>query len=168
VSPTPGAPPAPAGDAPAAGALGGSAARCADLSYRFGDHVAVDHVDLEIGPGETFRLLGPNGARMQGGEVAQLPEAGRLQAEEPCCGAVFFAGHPDGEHDREQGPGALEVAAPGRQQAQRPARPHQRRHGRGAFPAAGGVGDAGRAGDGSVAPRAPPCPRRQSPQGDLA
>ncbi len=87
----------------------------------------------------------------QGGEVAQLSEAGRLQAEELPGGAVFFAGHRDGEHDREQGPGALEVAAPGRQQAQRPTRPHQRRHGCGAFPAAGGVGDAGRAGDGAVA-----------------
>jgi hypothetical protein len=87
----------------------------------------------------------------QGGEVAQFPEAGRLQAEEPCCGAVFLAGHRDGEHDREQGPGALEAAALRRQQARRPARPYQRRHGRGAFPAAGGVGDAGRAGDGAVA-----------------
>jgi ABC-2 type transport system ATP-binding protein len=35
---------------------------CQGLSYRFGDHVAVDHVDLEIRPGETFGLLGPNGA----------------------------------------------------------------------------------------------------------
>jgi daunorubicin/doxorubicin transport system ATP-binding protein len=32
------------------------------LSYSFGDHVAVDHVDLEIRPGETFGLLGQNGA----------------------------------------------------------------------------------------------------------
>jgi len=39
-----------------------SAVRCAGLTYRFGDHVAVDHVDLEIEPGETFGLLGPNGA----------------------------------------------------------------------------------------------------------
>jgi ABC-2 type transport system ATP-binding protein len=38
------------------------AVRCAGLTYRFGDHVAVDHVDLEIAPGETFGLLGPNGA----------------------------------------------------------------------------------------------------------
>jgi ABC-2 type transport system ATP-binding protein len=35
---------------------------CTGLTYRFGDHVAVDHVDLEIRPGETFGLLGPNGA----------------------------------------------------------------------------------------------------------
>jgi ABC-2 type transport system ATP-binding protein len=35
---------------------------CRGLSYRFGDHAAVDHVDLAIGRGETFGLLGPNGA----------------------------------------------------------------------------------------------------------
>jgi ABC-2 type transport system ATP-binding protein len=40
----------------------GSAVRCVGLTYRFGDHVAVNHVDLEIAPGETFGLLGPNGA----------------------------------------------------------------------------------------------------------
>jgi ABC-2 type transport system ATP-binding protein len=38
------------------------AVRCADLSYQFGTHIAVDHVDLSIEPGEMFGLLGPNGA----------------------------------------------------------------------------------------------------------
>jgi ABC-2 type transport system ATP-binding protein len=38
------------------------AVRCADLSYLFGTHAAVDHVDLSIEPGEMFGLLGPNGA----------------------------------------------------------------------------------------------------------
>jgi len=38
------------------------AVRCADLSYLFGTHTAVDHVDLSIEPGEMFGLLGPNGA----------------------------------------------------------------------------------------------------------
>jgi ABC-2 type transport system ATP-binding protein len=38
------------------------AVRCVDLSYRFGAHTAVDHVDLSIEPGEMFGLLGPNGA----------------------------------------------------------------------------------------------------------
>jgi ABC-2 type transport system ATP-binding protein len=38
------------------------AVRCADLSYQFGAHIAVDHVDLSIEPGEMFGLLGPNGA----------------------------------------------------------------------------------------------------------
>ncbi|MEO6571126.1 MAG: ATP-binding cassette domain-containing protein, partial [Ilumatobacteraceae bacterium] len=32
------------------------------LTKRYGDHVAVDHLDLEIGRGEVFGLLGPNGA----------------------------------------------------------------------------------------------------------
>ncbi len=44
------------------GGSGGDAVRCAGLTYRFGDHVAVDHVDLRIAQGETFGLLGPNGA----------------------------------------------------------------------------------------------------------
>jgi ABC-2 type transport system ATP-binding protein len=35
---------------------------CDGLTYRFGEHVAVNDVDLEIRPGETFGLLGPNGA----------------------------------------------------------------------------------------------------------
>jgi ABC-2 type transport system ATP-binding protein len=38
------------------------AVRCAELTYRFGTQTAVDHVDLDIEPGEMFGLLGPNGA----------------------------------------------------------------------------------------------------------
>ena len=39
-----------------------SAVDCADLSYRFTAHLAVDHVNLSIAPGEMYGLLGPNGA----------------------------------------------------------------------------------------------------------
>jgi ABC-2 type transport system ATP-binding protein len=53
---------APEGHPNAAEAQGSTAVRCAGLTYRFGDHVAVDHVDLRIEPGETYGLLGPNGA----------------------------------------------------------------------------------------------------------
>jgi len=35
---------------------------CVDLTYSFGTHTAVDHVNLSIEPGEMFGLLGPNGA----------------------------------------------------------------------------------------------------------
>jgi ABC-2 type transport system ATP-binding protein len=50
-------------DQPAASAVTtGTAVVCSGLTYRFGDHVAVDDVDLEIRYGETFGLLGPNGA----------------------------------------------------------------------------------------------------------
>ena len=35
---------------------------CRGLRYRFGDHVAVDGVDLAVRRGEVYGLLGPNGA----------------------------------------------------------------------------------------------------------
>src|SRR5579875_2862842 len=38
------------------------AVACSGLTYRFGTHTAVDHVDLRIAHDETFGLLGPNGA----------------------------------------------------------------------------------------------------------
>jgi hypothetical protein len=31
---------------------------CVDLSYRFATHLAVDHVNLSIAPGEMYGLLG--------------------------------------------------------------------------------------------------------------
>ena len=39
-----------------------NAVECVDLSYKFGTQLAVDHVNLEIAPGEMYGLLGPNGA----------------------------------------------------------------------------------------------------------
>ena len=33
-----------------------------DLSYQFATHLAVDHVNLTVAPGEMYGLLGPNGA----------------------------------------------------------------------------------------------------------
>ncbi len=38
------------------------AVECVDLSYQFATHLAVDHVNLSIEPGEMYGLLGPNGA----------------------------------------------------------------------------------------------------------
>jgi ABC-2 type transport system ATP-binding protein len=38
------------------------AVECSDLSYQFAAHLAVDHVNLSIAPGEMYGLLGPNGA----------------------------------------------------------------------------------------------------------
>ena len=39
-----------------------SAIEIRGLTQRFGEHVAVDSVDLTVGAGEVFGLLGPNGA----------------------------------------------------------------------------------------------------------
>jgi ABC-2 type transport system ATP-binding protein len=38
------------------------AVECTGLVHRFGETVAVDHLDLQIAAGEVFGLLGPNGA----------------------------------------------------------------------------------------------------------
>jgi ABC-2 type transport system ATP-binding protein len=38
------------------------AVECEGLTYRFGEHTAVDGVDLQVRAGEVFGLLGPNGA----------------------------------------------------------------------------------------------------------
>jgi ABC-2 type transport system ATP-binding protein len=35
---------------------------CTGLRHRFGDHVAVDGIDLSVAQGDLFGLLGPNGA----------------------------------------------------------------------------------------------------------
>ena len=51
------------GDGPARRlSLAVPALRCRRLEHRFGDHVAVDGIDLEVASGEVFGLLGPNGA----------------------------------------------------------------------------------------------------------
>jgi ABC-2 type transport system ATP-binding protein len=39
-----------------------AAVSCAGVRHRFGDHVALDGIDLEVEEGEVFGLLGPNGA----------------------------------------------------------------------------------------------------------
>ena len=39
-----------------------NAVECAGLRHEFGEHVAVDGIDLEVRQGEIFGLLGPNGA----------------------------------------------------------------------------------------------------------
>jgi ABC-2 type transport system ATP-binding protein len=43
-------------------AYSGPAIVVEDLTRRFGDFVAVDHVDFAVGQGEVFGFLGPNGA----------------------------------------------------------------------------------------------------------
>ncbi len=53
------------------------------ISKRYGDVVAIDHVDLEVAPGEFFTMLGPSGSgktttlRMIAG--FDVPDTGRVQ-----------------------------------------------------------------------------------------
>jgi ABC-2 type transport system ATP-binding protein len=62
---------------------GGSAVQAEGLTKRFGEFVAVDHVDLAIARGDIFGFLGPNGAgksttiRMLCGLMT--PSAGRAE-----------------------------------------------------------------------------------------
>lgn len=59
------------------------ALRCAGLVKRFGELVAVDHLDLEVYRGECFGLLGPNGAgkttTVEMLEGLQVPDAGEVE-----------------------------------------------------------------------------------------
>jgi ABC-2 type transport system ATP-binding protein len=50
------------GGSPAAPAGGQPAVSCEEITFSFGNHTAVDHLNLRIEAGETFGLLGPNGA----------------------------------------------------------------------------------------------------------
>jgi ABC-2 type transport system ATP-binding protein len=57
------------------------------LTKRYGQHVAVDQLDLDIQPGELFGFLGPNGA---GKTTTIKMMAGLLQ---PTSGRIVLAGH---------------------------------------------------------------------------
>ncbi|MGH2717804.1 MAG: ABC transporter ATP-binding protein, partial [Actinomycetota bacterium] len=69
----------------ASGGGSGAVIRCEGLSKRYGSTLAVDGLDLEVGPGQVYGFLGPNGAgktttiRMLMGLVS--PSAGRAWVE---------------------------------------------------------------------------------------
>jgi ABC-2 type transport system ATP-binding protein len=54
--------PAHGGGSPAAPAADQPAVACDEITFSFGNHTAVDDLNLRIEAGETFGLLGPNGA----------------------------------------------------------------------------------------------------------
>ena len=56
------------------------------LSYRYGDHVALDSLDLRVAPGEIYCLLGPNGA----GKTTTINLF--LGFLEPASGSAWVAG----------------------------------------------------------------------------
>ncbi len=57
--------------------------RLVDLEKRFGDFAAVDHIELDVAPGEFFTMLGPSGSgktttlRLIAG--FELPDSGRVE-----------------------------------------------------------------------------------------
>jgi ABC-2 type transport system ATP-binding protein len=73
--------------------------RASGLTKTFGDNTAVDRLDLEVGRGELFGLVGPDGA----GKTTTI----RLLTSvmEPTSGEAFVAGHPvttEGERIKEK------------------------------------------------------------------
>ena len=58
-----------------------------DLTRRYGDRVAVDHLNLEVRAGELYGFLGPNGA----GKTTTLRMLTGLLL--PSEGEVTIAGH---------------------------------------------------------------------------
>jgi ABC-2 type transport system ATP-binding protein len=66
---------------------GGPALRFAGLFKKFGDNIAVDHIDLEVPSGSFFGLVGPNGA----GKTTSLSMAVGLLR--PDGGTVEIFGH---------------------------------------------------------------------------
>ena len=62
--------------------------RTENLTMRFGDHLAVDGLGLEVRPGEIYGFLGPNGA----GKTTTIHAA--LNLQRPTGGQVFVFGEP--------------------------------------------------------------------------
>ena len=60
--------------------------RLVDVVKRFGETVAVDHIDLEVRDGEFFSLLGPSGC----GKTTTLRMIGGF--EEPTSGLIELHG----------------------------------------------------------------------------
>jgi ABC-2 type transport system ATP-binding protein len=58
---------------------------CRELTYAFGDHVAVDRLSLDVAAGEMFGLLGPNGA----GKTTTIRALTTLLRVAPGAAAVF-------------------------------------------------------------------------------
>ncbi len=61
--------------------------RLVQVVKRFGDYLAVDHVDLEVKDGEFFSLLGPSGC----GKTTTLRMIGGF--EDPTSGLIELQGH---------------------------------------------------------------------------
>ena len=85
------------------------ALRFGGVTHRYGAHVALDDLDLEVGRGETLALLGPNGAgkstmislllgllRPQGGIVEVLGLSPRRAIAQGRVGAMLQTGSGSG------------------------------------------------------------------------
>ncbi len=66
---------------------------CSGITKRFGDHVALDGVDVDIPEGKIYGLLGPNGA----GKTTLIRIINRITV--PDSGTVMFSGRPMTDDD---------------------------------------------------------------------
>jgi len=69
------------------------------LTKRFGSLVAVDHLDLEVGPGEAFALVGPDGA---GKTTTMRLLTGIMDPDEGAAQVLGFDTVKEGEDLKEQ------------------------------------------------------------------
>ena len=96
----PGAAPTPATASPATPADSAVRVRLEGVGRRFGDHVVLDGVDLDVAPGEVVALLGPSGCGkstllravagldgLDGGRV--LLDDGPVRDHDPRCAIAF-------------------------------------------------------------------------------
>lgn len=77
------------------------AIECKDVVKRFGDHNAVDHINLQFATGQISALLGPNGA----GKTTTISMI--LGLQRPTSGEIKVLGLPAGRVELRQRVGAL-------------------------------------------------------------
>src|SRR4051794_36270678 len=88
------------------------------LVKRYGEIVAVDHVDLTVQPGDVYGYLGPNGAgkttslRMMLGLIAPTEGSVRLFGHDPQAGVAALGASPASSRPRASTPTRAAAATP--------------------------------------------------------
>jgi ABC-type lipopolysaccharide export system ATPase subunit len=67
-----------------------SVIRCEGLTKRYRGVTALDGLDLEVGPGQVFGFLGPNGGHRRVSHATALPGWPRQEEMRPAPGALLI------------------------------------------------------------------------------